>query len=78
LSAISGVSVDCARAELGATNSIPAAVTNPATAPPTVIRKNFRRDASSFDELRCEPHVEEDSESAEVWLNWAVSFFGSN
>src|SRR6266566_3990 len=58
-SAISGVSVDCARAELGATNPIPAADTNPATEPPTAMWRNFRREASSFDKLACEPQVEE-------------------
>src|SRR5438105_10143971 len=80
--AISGVSVDCARAELEATNSInsiPVEVTNPATAPPTAIWRNFRREAPSFDKLGCEPQVEEeDSESGEVWLSWVASFFGSN
>src|SRR5437667_12552656 len=76
-SAISGVSVDCARAELEATssiNSIPAAVTNPATAPPTAIWRNFRREAPSFDIPGCELQVEEDSESGEVWLSWVASF----
>ena len=49
-----GVSVDCARAESGAINSIPAVVTDPATAPLTATWRNFRREVSSFDKLGCE------------------------
>jgi hypothetical protein len=57
---------------------MPAPVTNPATAPPIAIWRNFRRDRSSFDTPGCGPQVEEDSESVEICLRLVASFFASN
>jgi hypothetical protein len=57
---------------------MPAAVTNPATAPPATLWRNFRLDASSFDTPGWGPQVEEDPESGGVCLRLGASFFASN
>src|SRR4030095_160993 len=70
-SAASGLSAVCARTRCGATTSMPTAVVNPATVPPTDIWRNLRRDELSLGTLGCKPQAEEDSGTG-VWLHCLV------
>src|SRR5438270_4722900 len=67
-SACVGVGNDCAKAGVGAINSIDAAVTNPAIAPPAAIWIKLRREAD----------VDEDSACGELRLPLTGLFSASN
>jgi hypothetical protein len=61
--AASLVSPLCAITRRGAANSIPVAVTNPATAPPTVILKKLLREEPGFDAVERGAQSKEGSEA---------------